>query len=54
MLWGKAKHYFDKALAIKPSAKIYYELGLSMEKQGDKDTAYSHYREALALMREIQ
>lgn len=46
MLWGKARHYLEKALIIEPSCKIYHQLAITMEKQGDKNAAYDYYRKA--------
>jgi HemY protein len=46
-IWGKAKYHLEKALEISPSAAIYNELAITMEKQGDNEKAYDYYRRGL-------
>lgn len=49
-LWGKARMYFEKSIALKPSAIAYTEIGKLMEKMGDQEAACAAYRKGLDLI----
>jgi HemY protein len=46
-LWGKAKDYFERCLALGPSPAASLEYGKLMEQLGDADEAIKKYREGL-------
>ncbi|WED42507.1 heme biosynthesis protein HemY [Legionella cardiaca] len=48
-LWGKARHYFEKSLALTASAEAYAELGKLLEKLSDQTGACEAYRQGLVL-----
>jgi Tfp pilus assembly protein PilF len=47
--WAEAKEHFEKAIAVKPSALAYAELGVAYEKTGDKPGAEKAYKQALSI-----
>jgi HemY protein len=48
-LWGKARHYFETCLAIKPSSQVYYEFAKLLEQMDENPAALHCYRQGLAL-----
>jgi Tfp pilus assembly protein PilF len=47
--WAEAKGHFEKAIAVKPSAVAYAQLGVAYEKTGDKAGAEKAYKQALSI-----
>lgn len=47
-LWGKAKDYFEKCLALGPDAEASLEYGKLLEQLGDTEDALHQYRAGLA------
>jgi HemY protein len=50
-LWGKARQYLERSLALVPSAKAWEALGDSYAGQGDAALAQRCYRNAMAMAR---
>jgi HemY protein len=50
-LWGKARQYLERALALLPSAKTWEALGDAYTGQGDSVLAQRCYRNAMAMAR---
>jgi HemY protein len=50
-LWGKARHYFETSLKLKPTAEGYYEWGELLEQLDEKPAAFACYRKGLELAR---
>jgi len=50
-LWGKAKQYLQRSLALAPSAGAWEALGDAFAGQGDAEQAQRCYRNAFAMMR---
>lgn len=48
-LWGKAKSYFEKSIALKASPEVYAALGKLYEQFGEQDKACQAYRAGLEL-----
>lgn len=48
-LWGKAKSYFEKSLALKESPEVYKSLGKLFEQLGEPEKALEVYRQGLEL-----
>ena len=46
-LWGKAKDYFEKCLALGPNPEAALEYGKLLEQLGDKEDAVLQYRDVL-------
>jgi len=46
-LWGKARHYLERALQLKPSAEAYLFMARTLEQLGDDDHAMDCYRQGL-------
>lgn len=46
-LWGKAKDYFEKCLALGPNAEAALAYGKLLEQLGDNDEAVEQYRDVL-------
>jgi HemY protein len=46
-LWGKAKDYYEKCLALGPNPEAALEYGKLLDKLGEKDEAVLQYREVL-------
>lgn len=46
-LWGKAKDYFDRCLALGPNPEAYYEYGKLLEQLGQQEAALQKYKEGL-------
>lgn len=46
-LWGKARTYLEKCLAIEPSQAAYSELGTLLEKLGEFNLAAQNYKQGL-------
>jgi HemY protein len=51
-LWGRAKDYFTKCLAIRPNADATLEYGRLLEKLGESDQATVLYRDNLVAVAE--
>ncbi|WP_370980447.1 heme biosynthesis HemY N-terminal domain-containing protein [Agaribacterium sp. ZY112] len=49
-LWGNARTYLEKTLALKPSAEAMSLLALVSEKCGDKEESYELYKKAANLL----
>ncbi len=49
-LWGKARSYYESAVAIQPSPIAYRELGQLLEQLKDYDAAYQSYKEGITLL----
>lgn len=47
-LWGKAKEYFEEAIAIEPNQVVYQELGEVLTELGEKDAATECFKKGLA------
>ena len=43
-LWGKAQHYFEASVALKPCSKVYRYLGDLLEQRGDRDAALEFFK----------
>lgn len=52
-LWGRAKDYFTKCLAIRPNADATLEYGRLLEKLGESDQATMLYRDNLVAVAEV-
>lgn len=50
-LWGKARQYLERSLALAPSAAAWESLGDTLAGQGDAEQAQRCYRNALAFSR---
>jgi HemY protein len=48
-LWGKARHYFETSLKIKPACDVYYEFGKLLEQIDEKPGALVCYRKGLEI-----
>ncbi|MGB6976904.1 MAG: heme biosynthesis protein HemY, partial [Gammaproteobacteria bacterium] len=48
-LWGKARHYFESSLKIKPASDVYYEFGELLEQLDEKPAALTCYRKGLEI-----
>jgi len=48
-LWGKAQSYLEASLGLDPSAAAHLALARMLEKRGDNEAAYQHYRQSLEL-----
>lgn len=48
-LWGKAKDYFEKCIAIKPNLEASLEYGKLLEHLGESNEALQKYREGMAM-----
>ena len=48
-LWGKAQSYLEASLGLDPSAAAHLSLARMLEKRGDNEAAYQHYRQSLEL-----
>lgn len=46
-LWGKAKDYFERCIALGPNKEASFEYGRLLESLGEKDAALRKYREGL-------
>ncbi len=44
-----ARVWYEKAIAIRPTARAYYELGVIMWRKGDRAAANRYFRESIAL-----
>lgn len=51
-LWGKARAYFEKSIALKPTPAAYTELGQLLEELSDESGACIAYRNGLLLARQ--
>ena len=52
-LWGKAKDYILKSIAIKPTPNAFFSLGKTLEAMDDSDGAMEAYKHGYALNPEI-
>jgi HemY protein len=52
-LWGKAKDYFAKYLAIQADPLVALEYGTLLEQLGEKDAAVNNYRTILADLSQV-
>lgn len=48
-LWGKAKNYFEKSIALQPTSSAYWEIGKLCERFGEQEKALQAYKEGLNL-----
>lgn len=48
-LWGKARIYFEKSIALAPNAYAYLQLGLLLEALNQHSDAYAAYKTGLCL-----
>lgn len=48
-LWGKAKSYFEKSIAIEPGPKAYWEIAKLCERFGEQEQAMDAYKQGLKL-----
>lgn len=46
-LWGKARHYLEQCVAVKPNSIYFAELAKLLEQMGEKELAYAAYRDGL-------
>ena len=49
-LWGKARHYLERSLALSPSAEAWESMGNNFADSGDPEQAQHCYRKALAML----
>ncbi len=52
-LWGKARSYLEASLGIAPGADGYLELGVLLERMGERDKALASFRSGLELSRTL-
>ena len=52
-LWGKARSYLEASIGVQPSTPAYRELGVLLERMGEKERALDNYRAGLALSSDI-
>lgn len=48
-LWGKAQSYFEASLGMQPDSETHLALARLLERMGNQEEAYRHYRESLEL-----
>lgn len=48
-LWGKAQSYLEASLSVQPRADTHLALARLLERRGEQEAAYRHYRASLAL-----
>jgi len=54
-LWGKAESYLEASLSVAPSSTAHLALARLLERKGEQEAAYQHYRQSLELaMRDIR
>lgn len=46
-LWGKAQSYLEASLSVKPGSAAHMALATLLEKKGQQQEAYQHYRQSL-------
>ena len=48
-LWGKAQSYLEASLSVAPSSAAHLALARLLERKGNQEAAYAHYRQSLEL-----
>lgn len=46
-LWGKARSYYESAVALQPSPQLWHELGQLMLQMGEQDEAFAAFQKGL-------
>jgi len=46
-LWGKAQSYLEASISVKPSSAAHLALARLLERRGQQEEAYQHYRQSL-------